>query len=282
MTDFATLQAGTATSRPVELFEFVGKPTVYRYTSAEDEIVVDGRTFVPTAVSRKGIARSADSRLGLTQITLPADDPIVALHTPKPSPFQVTAKILRIERDEAPTPVARTIFVGFLKTMTFDDNGHVATFGAISVDAFLARTLPRFTYQSVCNHQLYDGACQANPAGHTFTGICTAQDESPSGTRITVPGVSASGFFFRGGLAAIQGTTDPRMVIQQGSVLTSDQDDLVILKSFNDDPVGQTIEIVEGCDHLINGDCGAKFDVVQNFGGFAWVPFKNLFVTGLY
>lgn len=282
MPTFDLLQAGVATSRPVELFEFGAGATTFRYSGAEDDITLNGETFTAVPISRKAVQRSADSRLSLLTVSIPGDDPIVELYSPNPVPFQLTAKITRIERDETPAPTGRVVFVGFVKTIGFSENGRRADLGLISLDSFLVRTLPRFTYQSVCNHQLYDSFCRATAQDHTFVGSCTAVVESASGTRITVTGLGASGFVFRGGMASIQGSGDPRMVIAQGSLVTSDEDEVTILRRFNSDPVGRTIELVEGCDHLLNGDCGQKFDVVQNFGGFAWVPTKNFFATGLF
>jgi hypothetical protein len=36
-----------------------------------------------------------------------------------------------------------------------------------------------------------------------------------------------------------------------------------------------------GCDHLIEGDCALVFDQVAEFGGFAFVPSKDIFAQGV-
>lgn len=282
MTTFDAIERGTATSRPVELFEFGARGANFRYCGGEDDIEVDGRTYVKASISRGAFDRSADSRLRPIEITIPSDGPLVDLFVPRAPPYSVTARILRLQRDELPTPIPQVIFLGTVTGISLESNGHVAKLGALSVDSFFSRVLPRYTYQSICNHDLYGNRCKAKIEAHTLTTTCTEASNSPSGSTIVVQNVLASGMDFKGGIATIQGSFDPRMVIKQDIDITDGSARLVILSPFNVLPVGQLIELTEGCDHLINGDCGKKFDVVENFGGYAWVPNRDFFSLGIY
>lgn len=282
MSDALTLERGVATSRPVELYEFDGRDARFLYTSAEDELTIGGKDYAPCpGLMRSGISRSADDRMRTLSVSMASNDPLVATLAPTPRPYEVLVKILRVQRDD-PTLEAKPIFNGHVRGATFDQDGGRAVIACAPITDYASRAMPRFYFQSVCAHRLYDARCKATKFNHQMVGPCTAKFESPSGITITVTGVSASGMDFVGGFATILGTGDPRMVIKQGSILTGDEDDLVLLGPFFDDPVGQDIEVQEGCDRLMNGDCGSKFDRVISFGGFAWVPTKNVFVNGLY
>ena len=44
--------------------------------------------------------------------------------------------------------------------------------------------------------------------------------------------------------------------------------------------VGTEVEVFAGCDHTI-ATCKTQFDIVVNYGGFAFVPTRNPFESGL-
>ena len=50
---------------------------------------------------------------------------------------------------------------------------------------------------------------------------------------------------------------------------------------FGVDVTGLNLQIFAGCNHELTGDCANKFQNAINFGGFAFVPNKNIFATGL-
>lgn len=280
--DALHLERGTATSRPAELYEFAGRDAQFLYTSAEDELTIAGKAYAPCpGLTRGGIARSADDRTRTLSVSLASNDPLVAVVSPAPRPYEVAVKVLRVQRDD-PTLAATPIFNGHVRGATLDQDGRRATLACAPITDYVVRAMPRFYFQSVCAHRLYDARCRASLFDHQIVGTCGAKVEAASGVTLTIAGVGASGMSFVGGFASILGTGDPRMVIKQGSVLTGDEDDVVLLGPFFDDPVGQDVELQEGCNHLMNGDCANKFDRVVSFGGFAWVPTKDVFVNGLY
>ena len=83
----------------------------------------------------------------------------------------------------------------------------------------------------------------ANMAAHTLTTTCRSAGDSPSGATIVVENVLASGMQFRGGIAAIQGSTDRRMVIKQEVDILDGSATLTILSPFTVNPVGRALEV---------------------------------------
>jgi hypothetical protein len=63
-------------------------------------------------------------------------------------------------------------------------------------------------------------------------------------------------------------------------ILSSSGDVLTLLLPFTSSPLGSTVIVFAGCDHTI-ATCKSKFNNVVNYGGFAFVPTKNIFQTGI-
>jgi hypothetical protein len=118
---------------------------------------------------------------------------------------------------------------------------------------------------------LYDNSCGALAASFDLLGTVS----TTSGNTVTVPGVASSGLDFVGGYIRPTGAQDFRMVLaQSGDVLT-------LLLPFQTDPTGLDVQVFAGCDHVHDSDCALVFDQVANFGGFAFVPSKDVFAQGL-
>jgi hypothetical protein len=110
----------------------------------------------------------------------------------------------------------------------------------------------------------------------------TVDVSAQSGATITVPGAGGFGAdWWVGGFVEIDGGDDARLVLAQSG------NDLTLLLPFPQSAVGRQIIAFAGCDHTIT-TCDTKFDTpedtdsnVINYGGFAFVPTRNPYQTGL-
>ena len=85
----------------------------------------------------------------------------------------------------------------------------------------------------------------------------------------------AAGFDFTAGYCKPTSLTDFRKVlVHSGDVLT-------LLLPFEFDVLNGDVQVLAGCDHLIEGDCALVFDNVAENGSFSFVPKKDIFATGL-
>ena len=80
--------------------------------------------------------------------------------------------------------------------------------------------------------------------------------------------------FYDGGFVFFSSINDYRLILSHVG------NDLTLLLPFPSDAAGETVRIFAGCDHTI-ATCKTKFDNVLNYGGFAFVPILNPFLTGL-
>lgn len=272
MTSFDTQERSIQDSRPVELYEFTAGSTVYRYTSAEDDIVIGANTFQAIAIARGDIEQGSDQSNRNLVITTPSNLAVAQLYVNVPPGEKTTVNVYRYQRDEDPAFDTEILqFQGTVQSVRFPNDGYSAEFALRSVESSLNRNIPRFTFAGMCQNILYDDNCGAVATDFDHIGAVSAID----GNFITVTGLNASGLDFVGGYVRPTGQQDFRMVIAQSG------DDLELLLPFADNPTGTNVQAFAGCDHLIDGDCALVFDRVADFIGFAFVPNKDVFSEGI-
>ena len=272
MATYDQLESSVEGSRPIELYEFSLGSDFFRYTSAEDEITIGADVYTPLAIARDKIVQGSDQGTRNLKVTVPTSTALAQEYIDVPPGQKVGLNIFRYQRDEVPTFDTQVLlFKGRVQAVAYPNDGHSAEFAIRSIESALNRNLPRFSFAGTCQHILYDDACGAIATDFDHLGAAS----SISGNTITVSGASASGLDFVGGYCRPTGTNDFRMIISQsGDVLT-------LLLPFQVDPTGGNMSVFAGCDHLIEGDCALVFDRVADFGGFAFVPSKDIFAQGV-
>lgn len=267
-------------SRPVEVYRFVQGGVVFDFTSAEDEVIVDGVTYEPETISRGRIAQSPTDRNNTLQVTVPSSNAFVSRFKASVPASRASVTIKRVQRGDFPGPESITIYEGFVASVAFENELSEAVIACKPVESASSRAIPRFSYQSLCNNVLFDDNCKVDDTDSRWrlTAVVSAQ----SGATITVPGAGAFGAdWWVGGFVEIDGGDDLRLVVAQSG------NDLTLLLPFPASAVGRTVTAFAGCDHTIE-TCDTKFDTpedtdsnVINYGGFAFVPTRNPYQTGL-
>ncbi len=269
-------------SQPIEVYKFTLGAQVFKYTSAEDTITIGADIYAPIAISRSNLRQGPEERDSVLEIEVPTDNAFAGLYLSIVPGDRAKIVVQRVQRPDFPGPEVITIFTGFVQGVRFTNQGKTATIAALPTISVTSRPIPRFTYSSLCNHLLYDTGCKVDETDSAFL-LDNALVTAASGNTITVAGVAAKGAsdFFVSGFVAASGNSDFRLVIaQSGDVLT-------LLLPFPFAVVGTTVDVLAGCDHTI-ATCDSKFftpEVVTsnviNFGGFAFIPTRNIFETGL-
>lgn len=272
MATYDQLESSPEASRPIELYEFSLGGTPFRYTSAEDEITIGVDVYTPIAISRSKIEQGSDQNNRTLTVTMPTSMTLPQQYISVPPGVKVSLNIFRYQRNETPAFDTQVLqFKGRVQSVKFPNDGHSAAFAIRSIETALNRNVPRMTFSGMCPLILYGNRCGATATNFDHLGVAT----SISGNTITVSGASASGFSFVGGYIRPTGVDDFRMIIaQSGDVLT-------LMLPFQVDPTGNNVQAFAGCDHLIEGHCALVFDRVIDFGGYAFVPSKDIFAHGV-
>lgn len=250
---------------PIYLYEFVQQSTVWRFTSNHKEQTLLGETWEPEAISHSEISQSSEM-----------SKDAVTLSFPKTNAF---AKLFLSEFIDAITQV--TIFRGHT------NDGEFVTYwkGRVSVGSIKGQTVKvecesiftslrrpglRARYQRTCRHSLYGQGCGLAMATHQLAGVVSSI--SPSGTTLVIAAASsqADGHWF-GGILKFGNVL--RMIIgHSGTSITVSRS----VPGLADAIIAGTADIFlhPGCDRL-RTTCSIKFNNIDNFGGFPWIPLKN-------
>ncbi len=272
---FATFEESAEGSRPIELYTFTTGATIRRWTSAEDDITESADVFKAIVISRTKLqGGGADQRDQNLVITVPHDNAVAQSYI-NSVPGQSTTLILeRIQRTDGPSFEVIQIFEGRVASVGFEDHGQTAKINVEPLVTATSRPVPRINYQGLCNNVLYDEFCQVDDTDPAFR-LSAAAVTAESGNTITVTGVTAFGAdFFVGGFVEAAGGADRRLI------LASSGDVLTLLLPFASSVLSSSVIVFAGCEHTI-AICKSKFNNVLNYGGFAFVPTKNIFQTGI-
>lgn len=276
MSTFPLLESSPEDSKPLEIYEVVGVTGApYRWNSSIDQVTVGGDVFQPEpGLSRSKITQGSDQERKNLKVTVNGTNPFAVLYKNVAPGQRATLSIWRLQRDETPLFNTRQpIYQGQVMSVTFPQDGFTADINLKSLELALARNLPRYAFGGPCQHVLYGTGCEVDESGFNVIGTVSAVN----GDVITLPGANLQpdGYYTNGYCTPLTGVSDFRMVVDHVG------NDLELLLPFPIDVTGANVQAFSGCNRLIEGDCATKFDNVGRHGGWAFVPDKNLFQSGL-
>lgn len=256
----------------IELYTFIFGLETFRFTSFQRDITWSGLAYTSTQISRGKTVSAIEDVSSQVTITTPIDNPVVQKFIATVPGTVGSVEILRAHLTDVAEETL-VLFQGFVANVSLDGEleGKILCFPNTKI---FNRTAPRFTYQSLCNHVLYDSRCKIARSAFLFTGIVSVV----SGNDITVNGAGAVGAadHFVSGFASFPASSseDSRAILAQSS------DVLTLLLPFSIPILGDNIDLFAGCDHGLS-ICDTKFANTINYGGFPYVPRKNPFNTTL-
>tara|TARA_R110000796_G_scaffold9118_3_gene31328 strand:+ start:111 stop:959 length:849 start_codon:yes stop_codon:yes gene_type:complete len=278
---FDTFESAQETSQPIEIIKIQIGAVAHRWTSSEDEITVNSEVYTPIPIQRGRIVQSPEDREGSVEFTVDGDNTFARQYIAALPGNRALLTVQRIQRADFPGPEAVTLYQGYVDSVKFSKNGYGAIISTRAISAAMSRTIPRYTYQGVCNHILYGAGCNVDEGDAEFL-LSSAEVLTVDGADITVQGADgkADGWYTGGYVEALNGE-DSRLILSHvGTTLT-------LMQPFAFSTVGTIVSVLAGCDHTI-ATCGSKFftteDVdsnVINYGGFHFVPTRDIFQNGI-
>jgi uncharacterized phage protein (TIGR02218 family) len=265
---FDTYEGSIDSGSPLELYHFWRGLEDYYYTTAEESVVFGGHTYVPRQITRNSPDQSTEEGRGKLELVLLSDDAVCSRYVNIPPPDDLYVQVTKFHR--ADLLDGRVLWTGRIVSVSFVEGGGKCKMMAVPSESMASRQIPNYTYQGLCNNFLFDANCQVVAASFLYTGVIS----TVSTDQVTVSGLTAA----KGAGWAVGGKivvgTDARLVrAQTGDVLT-------LSAPFPSSPSGQSVDVYAGCDHTL-ATCNSKFANALNYGGFAFVPTKNPFQTGV-
>ncbi|MCK5605700.1 DUF2163 domain-containing protein [Candidatus Pacearchaeota archaeon] len=255
--------AKTEMGGAAELYEVTTGNQIVRYTSWPASLIFETHTFNPASIQRSQFALDTDFKL--IHVTLTA--PLVAPLTRYIANAPIEPTFIKIWRSFVDDLTAfRLLFQGEIKTVTLKDN--VARVAVESLSNLFRTKLPRFVYQSHCNHRLFDSGCTLNAEDFRVNGAVTV-----SGSDLVSAAFAAKpDEYFTAGY--VRYDTDIRLITDHvGSTITIQAP--FDSRVFN----GVTVAAYPG-DNKAAATCRDKFANLENFLGMPYIPSKNPVIFG--
>ena len=255
--------------RPIELIQIAYTGNFWYYTSADREVVHDGRTYKPVAWGRGELEPSPDASKASLPLTFPRDVEFAEVFRIQPPSEVVTVTLLARH-------YLNDGYAVFWKgrIINADWQGPVVQFTSESVFSSLKRPGLRRRYSTNCPYALYGADCKVSRDAWRETGIVSGLNGL---TLFAVPAAGKTNNYYAGGYVTWEnntaGNVEKRMIrssLGANGALT--------LASL---PVGlspgQQVNLYPGCDHTLGSAGCAKFNNILNFGGTPYIPQKNPF-----
>ena len=280
---FASRELSRDMGRPYELYLFELGSNRFGYTNAEQSILFDTVTYLPTNVSRTPVVSSAENRNPRFSVRLPGNNVFARLFAGVVPGERPKVTVRQFHYGD-PDNEGIFVFQGTVGTVNWTDNLRNVNINCLSRSSTRTREIPREGYQGPCNNYLYDDPCgvDINDYEENAVGVVGV---STDGLTLTIqpgdfvqPNTPATATdpgsdYFEVGF--VQFGNEYRNIDQQ------DGADLIIDLPFFDSVLGELVRVVPGCKLRLIEDCVTKYANGQRHNGWPAVPVKNPYTTGL-
>lgn len=257
-------EESTQLGTPVELYEFVQGPQQWYYTSCSSPISRLGISYTPMSVSRDRVKVSGDIFKDGVKLSFNRGDAFANQFLAFAPEDVTTVTILRGHYGD---PDEQYIVYWKGRVVGAKVSGNQIDVECESVFTSIKRPGLRARFEYGCRHTLYLSGCGVDKEAYRFNGQATA---ITGGLNVAVAGASLQpdGYYAGGMLVTVAGV--PRFITGHvGGVVT-------LARPLADLAVGDTVALYPGCDHL-KETCKNKFNNLDNFGGFPFIPGRNPF-----
>lgn len=260
---YNTFEQSIDSGSVVELYEFTQGFQVYRFSSCESSIDFDYKTYKPFTAKRNSIKQTHDVFKDSLSMSFPRGD-VFASQFLGFAPEDVTT--LTIRRGHFGDVANEFIVYWKGRIVGAKTSGNEITIDCESVFTSIKRPGLRARYEYGCRRVLYRASCGVAKISYKYIGLLT----NVAGSTLTIDDCASQpdGYFTGGMVIAPNGAS---------RFITNHVGDLIyISRPITGLVAGGNIEVYPGCDHL-KETCNAKFNNLNNFGGFPWIPSRNPF-----
>lgn len=244
----------------IELFYFAEDNSYWRYNTSTTTITTpDGKVWLPLAIEREGI----NLEWGKTDeiaFTVPYNNP-VALQFINYMPYAPIS--ISVYQYNPATQTVYNLFVGTIDGCEFDVEKRVAKLTASNINNLFATKIPIRTYSPICSFSLYGTQCGVVASQYAVNAAFSAVTVNGNIISAGVLGNYANGYF-TGGYAISNN--------QSRYILSHTGTSIMVIYPFTNAANGWTF--YPGCDKSVS-TCKNRFNNVQRYGGFPYVPNVN-------
>lgn len=265
---YETLESSVQDGRPVYKFKFVRGSDEFLYTSAPYVIGDSEGTFQPAAISASNITQTGELAKNGIKIKLPRDNALAQIFLGFTPELPTTVTIFRAHND--PTlEVSDDAVYWKGRVAAAEAERDSVTLECEDIFTSMRRPGLRAKYQKGCRYALFSSGCGVDIDSYADA----ATVDSQNGFVLTLSGDSNSNLsevnYYLGGIIKLSDGSMRYIVGHDGNNIT-------LISTFPSSVVGQSVTIYPGCAHTTT-DCKTKFNNLENYGGFPYIPAKNPF-----
>lgn len=263
---FDDLESSINSGSPTELYAFSYGVTKFLYTTNEVAVNYNSEVYEPLSIRRSNISLTTERGKNDITVTVPRDCDVASVFSVAPPTDSMSLAVFRTHRDLIAGAVP--IWIGRVVNAKWNED-QTAELLCESFYTSMARVGLRRGYGRQCAHALFDEQCKVLREDHYFM----STSSGVSRLQMTVAGADAfADGHFDGGMVQWQSTAsnviEKRMISKHvGTTIT------VTHHIIN---IGTDVTLLPGCAHN-TADCKAKFDNLNNYGGFPYLTETNPF-----
>lgn len=259
---FASRETSVYGAFPIELYTIARDAVVYRYTSADEDKVVNGFVYQSVPIKRGSTSQTDDAVRSNLSIT--ATKNLAFLNTYRSSP-PTTITTVTVQRYHEGDGALAVIWFGRLTNVRFSERDAVITCEPVLTS--LKRPVLRRRYQVTCPFVLYGNQCRAIRSDF---GVATMTSFVNGGQiQAQAFGLFPDGYF-EGGYIEWDNGGD----VQRRFILSHFGQILTLNLPFAGITGNVPVTAYPGCDHELL-TCYGKFNNHLNYGGQPFNPRKN-------
>lgn len=270
---YAANEKSVASGAPFECYRFETPMGTFRYTSLPFAVTLgtgDGaQTFDPCPGIDRTTAEinSVVDSLQTMDFVIPREDDLARRYNQKNLPDYCTTRVYRAHWGDDLTTQFEIEWRGEATDYSYRDGALIISTQSILQAKIQGSQCTIYTQLS-CNHRVYDARCGVNKGDHTASTTVTDIDN----VSIEVANQTFSNVDLQLGEMRNTRTGEARTIFQAASGL------ITVTYPFTDLVVGDTVELSRGCNNLMS-TCIARFNNVERFLGFRYIPTTNIFVN---
>jgi uncharacterized phage protein (TIGR02218 family) len=252
--------------KPIELFRFSIGSLVYFYTSADQAQTYLGDTYTTEPISRGAMSGAGgESEAGQLEVRVLRSNPIAAFFVPYSPELEMGLTIFRQHRGDSEVKpwwtgtVASGVFAGAECVLTC-----LPGFSA------LRRQCPRNNFSGPCVWEL--GSAQCGVTLSSFSTVAPVASFAGSVISGSLFSTRPNGYFNGGYVERANG--------ERRSIVNHVGPQLTLLSPFTGLAVNEPLTAFAGCDRT-EATCATKFANLDNHLGWARVPTRNPFTSGV-
>lgn len=262
---YTNLELSTESGEPVELFEFRQGTNFWRYTTAPVEVIKTNQVYTPEYIKRDAVKQTDDTSKGGIKLTFPRTNKLAKSFL-SVAPEGVTT--LTIWRGHFSDSVEDYVAYWKGRVLKVSAGGSEISIECESVFTSLKRPGLRARYERSCRHGLYSKMCGVSMSSFKVTDTVISIDATEMEFNISDAGLQPDGTFTGGIITNMDG--ERRLITSHSSTT------IRISRPFPISLAGKQVDLYPGCDKL-KSTCISKFNNLNNFGGFPFIPYINPF-----